>query len=85
MTRLAIACALAVLATGCAQQPPPANLYAGEFYGPVVARRNVPETANYKNLCAQREQRWQYGGYRVYSPCPNDEGWTRTSVPRQVY
>jgi hypothetical protein len=84
MTRLALACALALLATGCTQ-PPPANLYAGDFEGPVVARRNVPDTANYRNLCAQPAQRWQYGSYRAYSPCPNDEGWTNTSVPRQVY
>jgi hypothetical protein len=84
MTRLVLACAVAALLAGCAP-PPPANFYAGEFVGPVVARRNTPDTANYKNLCAERAQRWQYGTYRQYTPCANDEGWTRATPPRQVY
>ena len=72
MRVLVVAGALALLMTACASPPvrdPAVLALNGNFAGPVVADRYVPDSVAYQGLCESRAFRWDRGWYRVYSPC----------------
>jgi hypothetical protein len=67
-----VAGALALLMTACASPPvrdPAVLALDGNFAGPVVADRFVPDSVAYERMCESRAYRWDRGWYRVYGPC----------------
>jgi len=80
--------AMALLMTACASPPvsdPAVLALDGNFAGPVVADRYVPNSAAYEGRCESRAYRWNRGWYRVYGPCvrPAPYVYRQTTIVRK--
>lgn len=79
--------ALALGLAGCSSAPvrsTPVVSHAGEFRGPVVAKRGVPVSARYEGYCEHPPRRWAGGSYRAYTlrPCGTER---RYATVRALY